>query len=78
MVVTGRHTCDKRSPRSVIAAEFPLHTFEDGFSEEDILWTDERESYGHVTQRAERLLDQIFVDNPDKTCEPVSLIGGQY
>ncbi|KZV77613.1 phosphoglycerate mutase [Peniophora sp. CONT] len=69
----GRHTCDKRSPLSQIQAEFPLHTFEEGFSEEDVLWTDERESYEHVTERAKQLLDIVFTDNPDKTY--ISLTG---
>ncbi|KAL4941618.1 hypothetical protein BDV06DRAFT_178788 [Aspergillus oleicola] len=33
----GLHTCDARSPKSVIHAAYPSYTFEDSFSEEDPL-----------------------------------------
>ncbi|OJJ48743.1 hypothetical protein ASPZODRAFT_62658 [Penicilliopsis zonata CBS 506.65] len=34
----GLHTCDKRSTKAEIAAEYPLYTFEEGFTETDPLW----------------------------------------
>ncbi|KAI8978794.1 phosphoglycerate mutase-like protein [Trametes punicea] len=59
----GEHTCDLRSPRTIIARNFPPPTyeFEDGFSEEDPVWKpDERESREHVKERAQAVLDRIF------------------
>ncbi|RPD62745.1 phosphoglycerate mutase-like protein, partial [Lentinus tigrinus ALCF2SS1-7] len=60
---SGEHTCDKRSPRSVIAEKFPssIYDFEEGFSEEDTFWNaDEREIKAHVTVRARQVFDRIF------------------
>ena len=31
---SGVHICDKRHPKSWIAENFPLYTFEEGFTEE--------------------------------------------
>ncbi|KZT22861.1 hypothetical protein NEOLEDRAFT_1118963, partial [Neolentinus lepideus HHB14362 ss-1] len=58
----GEHTCDKRRTRSALALSFPLPTlnFEEGFTEDDELWTEERESAAHVAERARAVLDGIF------------------
>ena len=67
----GEHTCDLRRPRSAIAEEFPPPTygFEDGFTEEDVLWkADERETKEHVRSRARQVLDRIFAQE-EETCE---------
>jgi len=56
----GEHTCDKRKTRTSIAASFPRFEIEEGFSEQDNLWTPERESDGHVAFRARKVLDHIF------------------
>ncbi|KAI0328888.1 phosphoglycerate mutase-like protein [Cubamyces sp. BRFM 1775] len=59
----GEHTCDLRSPRTIIARNFPppVYEFEDGFSEEDIIWkANERETKDHVKERAKDVLDRIF------------------
>ncbi|KAI0647763.1 phosphoglycerate mutase-like protein [Trametes meyenii] len=58
----GEHSCDMRSPRTTIAQNFepPVYEFEDGFSEEDILWTDEREKPEHLKERAQAVLECIF------------------
>ncbi|KAI0826769.1 phosphoglycerate mutase-like protein [Trametes gibbosa] len=59
----GEHTCDLRYPRATIAQNFPppAYVFEDGFSEEDIIWqADERETRLHVQERAHTVLDRIF------------------
>lgn len=66
------HTCDKRRAKSLIAAEFPepKFLFEEGFSEEDVLYTgDERtgETKADVAARAGSVLDRIFRDDPE-TC----------
>ncbi|TFK22033.1 phosphoglycerate mutase [Coprinopsis marcescibilis] len=61
----GVHTCDKRSARSFIHKEFPKYTIEDGFTEEDELWSpDVRETKAEVADRAGIVLDRIFDENP--------------
>ncbi|KAH9889998.1 phosphoglycerate mutase-like protein [Cubamyces lactineus] len=62
----GEHTCDLRSPRSVIARAFPppIYEFDDGFAEEDTIWKpDERETKDHVKERARAVLDRIFAQD---------------
>ncbi|OBZ68663.1 Phosphomutase-like protein 3 [Grifola frondosa] len=59
----GIHTCDIRSPRSVIEGHFPppRYAFEPDFSEHDLVWKpDERETKEHVKERARAVLDRIF------------------
>ncbi|TFY77106.1 hypothetical protein EWM64_g6905 [Hericium alpestre] len=63
----GEHTCDKRCKRSEIHAAFPDFDFEDGFAEEDPLWTPERESKAHEEVRARSVLDRIFTVDVDDT-----------
>lgn len=67
--IYGHHTCDKRSPRSKIEKKFPDFVFEDGFVEDDELWTEERETYEHLDGRARKVLDRIFEDDTDATCK---------
>ncbi len=44
--VIGIHTCDRRSNKTYIHANFPAYTIEPGFAEEDELWSpDIRESH---------------------------------
>lgn len=62
------HTCDKRSPRSVIAKTFPQFDIEANFIEEDELWTaDHRETDAEVVTRIRQALDEIF-DEDGATC----------
>ncbi|KAL8641129.1 MAG: hypothetical protein Q9228_002031 [Teloschistes exilis] len=62
--VNGVHTCDRRSSRSTLAAEFPNFTFEAGFAEHDELWTpDHRETNDEIDKRMKRLLDDIFTND---------------
>ncbi|EPQ54915.1 phosphoglycerate mutase-like protein [Gloeophyllum trabeum ATCC 11539] len=61
----GEHTCDKRRPLSYIRHAFPKFRVETGFSEEDALWTEEREAEAHVAERARMVLDTIF-DQDDR------------
>ncbi|KAI3616831.1 phosphoglycerate mutase [Moniliophthora roreri] len=59
--VYGVHTCDKRRSRTYISTTFPQFDIEEGFTEEDQLWTpDERETDEHVALRAKAVLDVIF------------------
>ncbi|KAI0067864.1 phosphoglycerate mutase-like protein [Artomyces pyxidatus] len=63
----GEHTCDKRRTRSEIHAEFPAFVFEEGFAEEDLLWTEVRETKQHVDTRAKHILDMVFTKDVDAT-----------
>ncbi|KAJ8106123.1 hypothetical protein OPT61_g9748 [Boeremia exigua] len=57
----GIHTCDQRSSRTWIAENYPSFDIEDGFDENDSLWTpDRRESIEEHTARSTELLDDIF------------------
>jgi len=57
----GTHTCDKRSPKRIIAERFPTFSFEEGFTEEDELWTvDHRETEEEMVVRAAKGLDKIM------------------
>jgi len=65
----GYHTCDKRSSKSVINAAFPRYVFEDGFTEEDELWTaNYRETDAERDVRVKSALDRIFFEVRDP-CE---------
>lgn len=57
----GEHTCDRRSTKSAIAADFPRYQFEPRFTEEDGLWDPKvRESDEHRDRRLRELLNDIF------------------
>lgn len=57
----GEHTCDRRSSRSAIEAEYPLYRIEGGFSEEDNLWDPKiRESDEERSARLRVFLEDIF------------------
>lgn len=58
---TGRHTCDKHSTRSEIAAGFPHWRIEDGFPEQDDYFDPEhRESEEVARARLMKAIDRIF------------------
>jgi len=61
----GRHSCDKRSARSAIESEFPNFVFEEGFEENDVVFTAERETEEHLRGRAKLVLDRIFQNKDD-------------
>jgi broad specificity phosphatase PhoE len=64
----GVHTCDKRRPKSWIAARAPGAVFEAGFTEEDELWEpDVRETDEAQQARIRDALVQIL-DNDASTC----------
>jgi len=73
----GVHTCDKRRTKSWIADNFPLYTFNEGFTEEDELWTaDERETTEHIIARAQSILDDIWQKYPAETYVSITAHGG--
>lgn len=75
--VYGVHTCDKRHPKSWIAENFPLFTFDRGFTEEDELWTpDDRETDEHVNMRALSILDHIWHRHPADTYVSITAHSG--
>ncbi|KAI0314974.1 phosphoglycerate mutase [Amylostereum chailletii] len=74
--VYGEHTCDQRRTRSKIHADFPLHRFEEGFAEEDMLYTTERESEAHAEVRARSVLDTIFAEDQGVTYVSITAHGG--
>ena len=65
----GLHTCDKRRRQSELKNEFSNIEFEEGFEEEDELWTpEEHENRASVERRAKLVLDRIFLNDHDATC----------
>jgi hypothetical protein len=67
----GEHTCDKRRSRSLIHSGFPQFEIEDGFTEEDELWTPKREPEEHLVARATAILDRVF-DTDAEQCMALS------
>jgi hypothetical protein len=67
------NTCDSRSVRSKKEAEFgPLFKFENGFVENDELWTkDHRELNEEHDLRTRRALSKIMA--ADGTCKPSAM-----
>lgn len=61
----GLHTCDQRRSRSYLAGAYPSFGFEDGFAEQDKLWTVDLEETDiqHVL-RTRRALDLLFASDP--------------
>jgi broad specificity phosphatase PhoE len=58
------HTCDRRSTRSWIEENYPDYEVEQGFSEEDKLWTGGRwETFDEHTARKQQVLEDIFSTN---------------
>lgn len=59
----GLHTCDQRRSKEEISNDFPLVEFEDGFSEQDLLWTkDVQETDKQLDIRIKAALTDLFVD----------------
>lgn len=65
------YTYDRRGRMSELGKEFPMYEFEEGISEEDVLWKpDIRESKDEHTQRQQTAFDIIFhPNNIEHTCE---------
>ncbi|CAH6723984.1 phosphomutase-like protein 3 [[Candida] jaroonii] len=60
----GLGTESKRHPKSYITSNFPFAKFEDGFSEQDVLWvSNKHESKQHRNYRANLLLNDIFIND---------------
>jgi broad specificity phosphatase PhoE len=59
--VIGVHTCDRRSSKTFIGERYPEWKFEEGFKEEDPLWSaTDRESDGAMDERSRKVLDDVF------------------
>ena len=57
----GIHTCDRRSSKTIIHEHYPDWPFEEGFAEEDPLWSATlRETNEAQDQRAHKVLDDVF------------------
>ncbi|KAI9893821.1 MAG: hypothetical protein M1814_005374 [Vezdaea aestivalis] len=57
----GIHTCDRRSTKTYLHSEFPSFAFENGFSEDDLLWRpDVREDVPTHVARLRKLLSDVF------------------
>ncbi|KAH9964459.1 histidine phosphatase superfamily [Russula dissimulans] len=69
------HCCDKCATRQAIASEFPKFVFEEGFEEEDDLFTADRETEEHLQGRAKLVLDRTF-QNKDDTYVSVTAHAG--
>ncbi|KAI8804974.1 histidine phosphatase superfamily [Cladochytrium replicatum] len=59
----GQHTCDRRSKKSQIHAAFPSYEFENGFTEDDLLYSPLRESDSAEFVRLKKLMDDIFTND---------------
>ncbi|CRG88154.1 putative phosphomutase PMU1 [Talaromyces islandicus] len=63
----GIHTCDRRSPKSVITSEYPQYIIEPGFAETDPLWDAQlRESDSARDARLKRFLDDVFMHDENQ------------
>jgi hypothetical protein len=47
---------------------------EEGFEEEDVLWSPEREIHESLERRAKLVLDRIFENDRDETCTSALLL----
>lgn len=57
----GDHSCDMRRTRTEIENAFPQFSFENGFTEKDLLHDpDVRESEEHLVERGRKVLEYIF------------------
>ncbi|KAI9460246.1 phosphoglycerate mutase-like protein [Lactarius psammicola] len=72
----GEHTCDKRRTQSEIHSDFPGFAFEEGFEEEDVLWSLERETKESAERRAKLFLDRVFENGRDNTYISVTTHSG--
>jgi len=73
----GVHTCDKRRSRTYIHQTFPLFEIEEGFTEDDELWSpDTRETLNKVMHRAKYVLDAIFKEDREHYVVAITAHGG--
>lgn len=72
----GIGTDSKRHNKSYIHDNWPYVEFESGFTETDTLWTpDSHESHQHRNYRARRVLNDIFVHDPNPIISITSHLG---
>jgi hypothetical protein len=62
----GIHTCDRRSSKIIIHRNYPDWPLEEGFEEEDPLWSPTlRETNEAQDQRAHKVLNDVFSTDPN-------------
>jgi hypothetical protein len=59
--------CDEHRSPTYIRNQFPQLDVEPGFTEEDELWTEQREALDHLYARLKKAMDQLFW--VEETCE---------
>lgn len=75
--VIGAHTCDRRSSKTIIHNAYPNWPIEEGFEEEDPLWSATlRETDEAIDQRTLKVLDDVFA-NDKSTYISVSAHSGE-
>lgn len=63
----GIHTCDRRSPTTVITKDFPEYKLEPGLPATDVSWVpDVREKPAEHVLREHVLLEQVFAEDDNK------------
>ncbi|KAI1401923.1 phosphoglycerate mutase-like protein [Hypoxylon fuscum] len=63
----GEHTCDRRSTRSWIVANYPEYEIEPSLAENDEKWkADRRETDDEIADRVRELLDDVFSNEDGK------------
>ncbi|KAF7314061.1 F-box domain-containing protein [Mycena chlorophos] len=73
----GEHTCDKRRSKTYIQENFPQFDIEEGFSEEDELYTaEDRETPEHAAERARRVLEHVFTADAGRTVISITAHSG--
>jgi hypothetical protein len=71
------NTYNKRRSLTHIYNEFPQFDVEPGFTEEDVLWTEQRETREHLHVRLKGALDQLFwVDGTSEFFDTLVCAGG--
>lgn len=68
----GKNLCDKRSSKSVIQQRFPDYDIEPGFSEDDQLFTSERETSEDLCIRVNRFCQGLFEKDWDASKNAVA------
>ncbi|KAF7325076.1 Phosphoglycerate mutase-like protein [Mycena kentingensis (nom. inval.)] len=69
----GEHTCDKRRTRSELVADFPEIDIESGFTEEDELWTEVRETEESRRARANDVLERVFRESESGDAQVIAI-----
>ncbi|OAV94919.1 hypothetical protein PTTG_26809 [Puccinia triticina 1-1 BBBD Race 1] len=70
----GLHTCDRRRSKQSISIDFPVVEFENGFNDQDLLWTkDFQETDKQLDIRIKAALTRIFLDSKTSNLTYISI-----